>query len=206
MKRSTFETWKQENLPIIESIRSAAHLLHEQVGQRYDSIHPYGLHLDMVTEAVLQYVHLVCEDSDELLAIIFGAYFHDSIEDARLTYNDVMQKARQSCGLSEGQAFIAAEIVYALTNEKGRTRAERASEKYYEGIRTTPYAPLIKLADRIANMSYSAQNESGCNQAMRKIYREELTHFLASISTSTQDARCIIPAAMVEHLKHLAQD
>ena len=58
-------------------------------------------------------------------------------------------------GLDEAQAFMAAEIVYALTNEKGRTRAERAGVKYYEGIRAVPYAPMVKLADRMANVRFS---------------------------------------------------
>jgi len=65
--------------------------------------------------------------------LFFGGYYHDSIEDARLTYNDVMKVARNM--MTEEQALMATEIVYALTNEKGRTRAERAGEKYYQGIR-----------------------------------------------------------------------
>ena len=44
--------------------------------------------------------------------------------------------------------------MYALTNEKGRTRAERAGVKYYEGIRAVPYAPMVKLADRMATPTW----------------------------------------------------
>ena len=75
------------------------------------------------------------------------------------TYNDVRKRAR-SLGLDEAQAFMAAEIVYALTNEKGRTRAERAGVKYYEGIRAVPYAPMVKLADRMANIRFSLRQTS----------------------------------------------
>ena len=54
--------------------------------------------------------------------------------------------------------FIGSEIAYALTNEKGRTRTDQANEKYYEGIRSTKYAPMVKYADRIANLRYSVMN------------------------------------------------
>ena len=54
--------------------------------------------------------------------------------------------------------IVSTEIAYALTNEKGRTRAERANEKYYEGIRSTKYAPMVKYADRIANLRFSVMN------------------------------------------------
>ena len=46
--------------------------------------------------------------------------------------------------MTNEQCITAAEIVYALTNDKGRTRKERAGEHYYAGIRETPYAPFVK--------------------------------------------------------------
>ena len=72
-----------------------------------------------------------------ILPVLFGAYFHDSIEDARLTYNDVMKIAKKL--MSDEQAFLATEIVYALTNEKGRNRHERANEKPGYETRNTFY-------------------------------------------------------------------
>ena len=134
----------------IEQIRESAHQLHEHVNQTYDKVHPYGFHLDMVADAVYKYGHEVCAEEHDVLPLFFAAYFHDSIEDARQTYNDVTKTARQ--WMDEEQAYTAAEIVYALTNDKGRTRAERAGENYYQGIRETPYAPFVKLADRHHNM------------------------------------------------------
>ena len=64
------------------------------------------------------------------------------------------------------------------TNDKGRTRAERAGERYYRGIRETPYAPFVKLADRRANITYSCQGHGEANAHMREVYRKELPHFL----------------------------
>ena len=100
---------------------------------------------------------------------------------------------------------MAAEIVYALTNDKGRTRAERAGEQYYAGIRETPYAPFIKLCDRMANMSYSFTHDNESNMAMRRIYSRELPHFLACIDAGSSDSRLSLPSDMVACLKGMAE-
>ena len=167
----------------IERIRQSAHELHASVNQTYGGIHPYGFHLDMVADAVRQFGHLVCASADDVLPLFFGAYYHDSIEDARLTYNDVMGVSR-----------------HALTNDKGRNRAERAGEKYYSGIRETAYAPFLKLCDRFANISYTCSNDIGKSDRMRKVYKGEMPHFLESIDPHSPDIRFSVPKELVEQL------
>lgn len=183
-------------------IREAAHQLHASVNQTYGNGLPYSVHLDMVVDGVLRYADEVCFSEDDILPLYFGAYFHDSIEDARLTYNDVVRTALQF--MNATQAHLAAELVYALTNEKGRSRAERANEKYYQGIRSTPYAPFVKLADRLANASFSNNRDvSGDNEnhRMRMVYRSELPHFLSLIHVDeTDDSRFLLPQKMIDEL------
>lgn len=185
----------------IEKIKHDAHALHDSVNQKYDHIHPYGLHLDMVASSVYKYGAEVCASEEDILPLFFGAYYHDSIEDARLTYNDVMRLARQL--MSDSQALIATEIVYALTNDKGRTREERAGEKYYQGIRETPYAPFVKLADRLANTTYSCTHANNTNNRMKEVYARELPHFLASITVQSNDLRFSLPQDMISAIKSL---
>ena len=197
MQQSEFQQLMDGHADVLGSIRDAAHALHASVNQTYGHDHPYGYHLDMVVDAVRRYGHFVCASADDVLPLFFGAYFHDSIEDARLTYNDVTAVARRY--MNGDQAFMAAEIVYALTNDKGRTRAERAGEHYYQGIRETPYAPFVKLADRLANITYSCTHADADNSHMREVYRRELPHFLASIAPAeTADQRFTLPEPMVE--------
>ncbi len=185
------------------AVRQSAHELHAAVNQFYSKSLPYSVHLDMVAENVLRFADPVMRTFNDVLPVYFGAYYHDSIEDARLTYNDVMRMAKRF--MSADQAFIAAEIVYALTNEKGRTRRERADERYYAGIRSTPYAPLVKLADRLANMTFSSSGTDASNNRMLRIYSEELPHFLSEISASDDaPVELRLPAAMVEAVKLLA--
>ena len=204
MTRKDFLAYINKYAAEIEQIKQSAHQLHNHVNQRYDKVHPYGFHLDMVVDAVYKYGHEVCADEKDVVPLFFGAYYHDSIEDARQTYNDVMATARQY--MNEQQAYLAAEIAYALTNDKGRTRAERAGEKYYQGIRETPYAPFVKLADRLANISYSFSHCNEGNQHMKNVYQKEQPHFLEAITTSVDDMRFALPNEMIERIKELVHE
>lgn len=197
--KTLFSEILERQSDLLERIRRAAHEAHDDVNQLYGRGLPYSYHLDRVAELVARYGGEVCMRAEDVPAVMFGAWFHDSIEDARLTYNDVRKCAR-SLGLDEAQAFMAAEIVYALTNEKGRTRAERAGVKYYEGIRATPYAPMVKLADRMANVCFSLRQTSDYNHRMAGVYREECPHFLASLWPATDDPRMGLPQEMVLQL------
>lgn len=188
----------------IGQIRLSAHQLHKDVNQTYDKIHPYGFHLDMVADSMYKYGHEVCCNEEDVLPLFFAAFYHDSIEDARLTYNDVTKIAKEY--MDNSQAYMATEIVYALTNDKGRTRAERAGEKYYQGIRETPYAPFTKLADRLANITYSSKGKNEENQHMKSVYRKELTHFLEAITTNVEDLRFALPQQMIDEIEKLISD
>lgn len=195
MTRQEFETYLQKYAEKIKTIRQQAHELHQSVNQTYGEGLPYGYHLDMVVQGVTDYGHLVCAREEDVLPLFFGGYYHDSIEDARLTYNDVLRVARSL--LTEEQALMATEIAYALTNDKGRTRAERAGEKYYKGIRETPYAPFVKLCDRLANITYSCAGDDPNNVRMREVYKQEVPHFLASINPHSDDPRFLVPQPVV---------
>jgi hypothetical protein len=71
----------------------------------------------------------------------------------------------------------AADIIYAVSNEKGKNRKERANDKYYEGIRNTPGAVFVKLCDRIANVQYSKMTGS----RMFEMYKKENTEFIKEL-------------------------
>lgn len=201
MDMKNFSDWVSRHAEVIEQIRQSAHALHAHVNQTYDKQHPYGFHLDMVADGVRRYGYAVCAREEDVIPLFFGAFYHDSIEDARLTYNDVMRIARK--WMTEPQALLATEMVYALTNEKGRTRAERANDRYYQGIRETPYAPFLKLADRLANVTYSSTHSNGSNRHMKQVYQSELPHFLEAITSGQSDLRHSLPEEMVKELQSL---
>lgn len=186
---------------IIARIQASAHALHEHVNQTYDKVHPYGFHLDMVADAVWKFGYAVCDNEEDIVPLFFGAFYHDSIEDARQTYNDVKRIAGQ--WMTGRQALMAAEMVYALTNEKGRTRAERADDRYYQGIRETAYAPFLKLADRLANISYSCSHSNESNEHMRQVYRSEWPHFLESITSDKTGLCHTLPKEMIDEIENM---
>ena len=205
MTKETFKACQEKYKTQIEEMRLTAHNLHQSVNESYGDNLPYGFHLDMVVEGISNYGYLVCAREEDVVPLFFGGYFHDSIEDARKTYNDVMRIAYK--WMTEEQALMATEIVYALTNDKGRTRAERAGEKYYAGIRQTPYAPFVKLCDRLANITYSCSVDNGRDgNRMREVYKSEMPHFLPSLSSDSDDPRLQIPFEVVTVLAEILID
>ena len=123
-------------------IRDYVFTKHEKVNHLYDG-NPYSTHLRMVHSVGYQFINLIPKEAYE--DVLNACFCHDLIEDTHETYNDVKNNTNERI----------AELVYALTNEKGRTRKERANEKYYDGIKQTKFATFIKLAVRIANVEYS---------------------------------------------------
>lgn len=148
-----------ENSFLIQKAKTYALKCHNGTNHTYDN-KPYEVHLQNVVDYVIKYSHLVPSHSLEI--VIATAWLHDVIEDCRETYNDVKSEV----------GVEIAEIVYALTNEKGKTRKERANSKYYEGIRLTQHARFIKICDRLANISYSINSGNRMLNGYRKEYNE----------------------------------
>lgn len=120
-----------------------------------------------MVDVAKMFIHCIREEDRELAYA--ACWLHDTIEDCRVTYNDV----KQEFGIEISEA------VYALTNEKGRNRKERANEKYYEGIRNTNVAAFVKICDRIANVKHSY--ESG--NSMLKKYFDENEWFMLQVDS-----------------------
>ena len=133
---------------------------HRETNHFYDNYLPYEFHLRMVAQVCKDFAYLSPNEWSELEVACYG---HDLIEDTRTSYND--------CKKVLGE-FVA-NIIYAVTNEKGRNRAERASEKYYYDISRSEYFLFIKLCDRIANVQYSKLTKS----KMLEMYIKENNYF-----------------------------
>lgn len=132
---------------------------HTETNHLYDG-KPYSFHLQMVHDFAFKYSHHIPES--DLENVLAACWTHDVIEDCRQTYNDVLKATNKT----------VAEITYALTNEKGKTRKERANSIYYRGIRLVKYAPFVKICDRLANVKYCIDNGS----TMAALYKKE--HYL----------------------------
>lgn len=144
---------------------------HDLVNHTYDGL-PYHFHLRLAIEAYYTFDHLLAYGEVMKSCIRDAVAAHDLIEDCRITYNDLFVKVTHT---------HTADIVYAVTNEKGRTREERANDKYYEGIVKTPGAVFVKLCDRIANINYGMYFN---NSRMLDTYRKEQENFKKKLGYS----------------------
>lgn len=197
MDERTFRSYAEEQYVLLEKLEQAAIALHKEVNQMYGAGLDYGFHLEMAAGYVRKYGYCVASAAEDLLVLYAAAYFHDSIEDARLSYNNLVA-VYLGLGLDRDVSGKAADVVYALTNLRGKTRAERASDEYYWLIRETPFASFIKMCDRLANVAYSTR--FGFSDRMAGVYRSENAHFIQAVCAG---AVTPVPAAMLAELNLL---
>jgi (p)ppGpp synthase/HD superfamily hydrolase len=138
---------------------------HRKTNHFYDRYLPYEFHLRMVNNVYEDFQHLLDEELNDYCGKAVWA--HDTIEDTRVSYNDVKNQLGDE----------VADIVYAVTNDKGKNRKERAGDRYYEGIRNTPGAVFVKLCDRIANVQYGKMTKS----RMFEMYKKENPEFIRQL-------------------------
>lgn len=132
---------------------------HHKTRQRYDKIYPYFFHLNEVSKVAIKFRHLV--NNNPLTFLI--ALFHDVIEDARLTYNDVKDVWGQE----------VADGVFVCTELRGKNRKERHGPFYYKGLKENMLGRFVKICDVIANMERGLKTSS----SMLDKYVKEYPHF-----------------------------
>lgn len=135
--------------------------------QKYAKTLPYSFHLNAVAKQAKKYAYLIKNiestspyTTEEM--VIMGAWAHDLVEDARITYNDVAKLVGKE----------VADIVYACTECRGKSRAERHSDEFFGTLRESPLGIYVKVCDIIANVSMSMLEDSD----MYKKYKSEFTH------------------------------
>jgi len=125
--------------------------------QKYGKTLPYSFHLKNTVSFAYKFEYLIPEE--DRFYVRCGAAGHDAIEDARITFNDIASRFGEKI----------AEIIYACTEEKGKNRFERHSDKYFEELRKNKLAIYVKLCDIMANSTFSLAT----NSSMFKKYKEE---------------------------------
>lgn len=151
---------------LLEKSRTLANKYHSETNHTYDD-KPYTFHLNIVEDFGGEFLHLI--PTSKKIIVLSACQLHDSIEDCRITFSDLKKEIGKE----------VAEIVYAVTNEKGKNRAERANSKYYKGIRKTEFATFVKLADRLANVSYS---KTKGKEGMFEKYKKENPKFVYQLT------------------------
>lgn len=166
---------------------------HADTNHMYDKYLPYSFHLNMAHTAYNEFSCIIdsvfTQGNDDLKESISMAVLgHDLIEDTRVSYNDVKKVLGQS----------VADIIYAVTNDKGKNRSERAGEKYYAGIRAERGAVFTKLCDRIANVRYGKLTKSN----MPDMYQKENESFCKSLGRGVNE-EAVLCEPMFQYLESL---
>lgn len=151
-----------------DQIKSKLNKIYEihdiRCNQKYDEILPYSVHLKSVVYHANVFIeHIKEEDREDVLIAAAG---HDLIEDARLTYNDIVNKYNKK----------VADIIYCCTDEKGRTREERHSEKYYNELKENRLAVYVKICDLMSNINYSLLRKSSMYDKYKNDFEKIKNH------------------------------
>ena len=117
--------------------------------------------------------------------LLIAAWLHDSLEDTALSRAEV-----ETCFGAE-----VAELVWRVTDEPGATRKERKPATYRK-TRENQSAVVLKLADRIANVEESLENNSG----LLRMYGHEQREFKDALQPSSTSE---LAARMWDHLDQL---
>lgn len=121
----------------------------------------FGFHLDCVIAQLDRFDFLL---QDEEYDIAYrAACCHDLMEDARVSYRTLERQIGEK----------AADIVYKVSNEVAKSRAESFARTLPK-IRGDKLATYVKLCDRIANVTF---NLLTCNNHYSREYFEEYKEF-----------------------------
>lgn len=179
-------------MPFVDSLRHTADAIHSTHGSFYGS-EPYMTHLDMVAKIADGHAggyDSIDQHMDQYI-MLAAAYMHDVLEETNLNYSNLFDILIELLGGDRIKALQTTEIVYALTEPKGRSRKERHCKEYYDGIRAVRHASYIKWCDILANVKYSRDNG---NMKKVKMYADEIGMVMDSIDMSE------VSSAMLEEM------
>lgn len=146
----------RQDWSLIGQARKVAVRAHD--GQLYGKQIPYSWHLEQVFNVLLRFQ---IADGN----ILAAAWLHDILEDT-----DVFTPE----SLAEKFNPHIAQIVWAVSDGPGATRAERKARMYKE-VPLVDGALSVKLADRIANVEASYSLADGRDKLV--MYRREHAYF-----------------------------
>lgn len=146
----------------IEEVKEFAITAHDHIRQPYGSRNhlSYGFHLELAAKIAEWFSSEV-----ELNRVVArkAVYLHDILEDHyAYSYND----------LKELFGVEVAEVVFLVTDFKGRTRKERHCNQYFTEIAASKEATFVKLCDLTANVLYSIYS----NSSMFEMYKKEYSN------------------------------
>lgn len=144
-----------------------AFAIQKHAGQKYGT-EDYIVHLRAVSQVIRRFGYEFSPTELELL--LEGAYLHDTLEDTATTREELMELF----------GTYVSDLVYAVSDEQGKTRKERKA-KTYPKIASNSLAIALKLADRIANVESCIATKS----SLLDMYKREHDEFKKHLQTGS---------------------
>jgi (p)ppGpp synthase/HD superfamily hydrolase len=145
-----------------------------ECNQKYNKTLPYSFHLSLVANRVEKFDYLL-DNMDERFVCLHGAWGHDLIEDARVTYNDIKIEMEKENFYKYSNPV--ADIIYACTELRGKNRDERHGAEYIQGLKDNKLGLFVKLCDISANIGFGILT----NSSMVNKYKFEFPKFKESL-------------------------
>lgn len=139
------------NIGFAEMFARGAH-----IGQKYND-RPFFVHLRDVVRELTEFGY----DPEEDELMMCAAYLHDTIEDTPTTYQDISTLFGSN----------VAELVWAVTDERGRNRKERRNKTSPKTF-ADRNATILKLADLSANVKDAIKESQRFPNPLRMYMRE----------------------------------
>lgn len=144
--------------------------------QMYNKTLPYSFHLEAVVAQGKKF--FVENEHYNLKELTYACYGHDLIEDARVTYNDVVERLTATSKYDKDyDIFKIANAIYGCTESTGKNRTERHDAAYLARLLSSPLSISTKLADITANITFGLLTNSGMLNAYKKEFPVLKTHF-----------------------------
>lgn len=146
---------------------------------------PYTKHLNDVYNTMTMFGIF-----EELLLVV--TWLHDTIEDTQVVYEDVHNEFGGK----------VANLTYLVTDKRGKNRKERQQNTYPE-LAKDPFARLVKLADRISNLTMTMHD----SQEKFGMYEKEYPYFKETLQSEmkSEDTFHDIEVKMWGHLDKLIE-
>ncbi len=162
------------NADIINQAKELAKLAHKD--QKWGS-NTYFVHLSLVANEMEFWINFYNIQGSIATSLVCAGWLHDLLEDCPgYTYEIVKEVYGQE----------TADLVFSVTDEPGKNRQEKKS-KTYPKIKQNKYSILLKLCDRIVNVSNCAgvysRHPDPKDQYFLNIYRKEQAEFSKQLKT-----------------------
>lgn len=146
---------------------------------------PYTKHLNDVYNVMITFGLF-----EEILLVV--AWLHDTIEDTQVVYEDVHNEFGEK----------VANLTYLVTDKRGKNRKERQQNTYPE-LAKDHFARLVKLSDRIANLTMTMHD----TQEKFVMYEKEFPYFKEVLQSEMkpEDKYHDIEVKMWYHLDKLVE-